>query len=119
MVCLLSGSEGTIEPGSSGSGLFDADGNLRGVASGAPSDPCPIIAGYGRFDRFYDNNKLVRDYLGPDDGTPDDETPDDETPTMGPRTMGPRTMTTRIRRSEPLASNPLLSPQVLWSAREM
>ena len=73
-------SEGTIEPGSSGSGLFDADGNLRGVASGAPSDPCPIIAGYGRFDRFYDNNKLVRDYLGPDDETPDDETPDDETP---------------------------------------
>ncbi len=73
-------SEGTIEGGSSGSGLFDRDGNLRGVASGAPDDTCPIIASYGRFDRFFDNNKLVRDHLGPDDGTPDDGTPDDKTP---------------------------------------
>ena len=71
-------SEGTMEPGSSGSGLFDADGNLRGVASAVPpDDACPIIAGYGRFDRFF---PLISNYLGPEEETPDDETPDDRTP---------------------------------------
>ena len=68
-------SRGTIEPGSSGSGLFDMDGRLRGVASGAPTDEeCPTSAVYGRFDQFF---PLVSDYLGPEEETPDAESPDD------------------------------------------
>jgi len=67
-------SEGTIEQGSSGSGLFDRDGNLRGVASAGPDDECPIIAGYGRFDQFF---PLVSDYLGPEEETPGEEGPEE------------------------------------------
>ena len=71
-------SEGTMEPGSSGSGLFDLDGRLRGVASAVPADiECSNQALYGRFDRFF---PLISNYLEPDAETPDDETPDDETP---------------------------------------
>ena len=50
----VSWSQGTIESGSSGSGLFDTDGRLRGVASSAPLDiTCPTRTNYGRFDLFY------------------------------------------------------------------
>ena len=56
-------SQGTIEPGSSGSGLFDEDGQLRGVASGSPEGDCPTSAVYGRFDRFF---PLIRHHLDPD-----------------------------------------------------
>ena len=69
-------SRGTVEPGSSGSGLFDLDGRLRGVASGSPGE-CPTTTAYGRFDQFF---PLVSNYLGPDEETPDEETPDEETP---------------------------------------
>ena len=57
-------SQGTTEPGSSGSGLFDADGELRGVASGVPTDmECGASVVYGRFDRFF---PLIRHHLEPD-----------------------------------------------------
>ena len=69
-------SRGTVEGGSSGSGLFDLDGRLRGVASGSPGE-CPTSTAYGRFDQFF---PLVSDYLGSEDETPDGETPDGETP---------------------------------------
>ena len=69
-------SRGTIEKGSSGSGLFDLDGRLRGVASGGFGE-CPTGTAYGRFDQFF---PLVSNYLGSDGETPDGETPDGETP---------------------------------------
>ena len=57
-------SQGTVEPGSSGSGLFDADGQLRGVLSGSPADmECGASVVYGRFDRFF---PLIRHHLDPD-----------------------------------------------------
>ncbi len=47
-------SQGVTESGSSGSGLFDTTGQLRGVLSGAPpNETCPSTAAYGRFDRFF------------------------------------------------------------------
>ena len=58
-------SQGTVESGSSGSGLFDADGQLRGVLSGAPADmECGASVVYGRFDRFF---PLIRHHLDPDE----------------------------------------------------
>ena len=58
-------SQGTAEPGSSGSGLFDANGDLRGVASGIPPDTdCATSAAYGRFDRFF---PLIGHHLAPND----------------------------------------------------
>ncbi len=57
-------SQGTVEPGSSGSGLFDAYGQLRGVLSGSPADmECGASVVYGRFDRFF---PLIRHHLDPD-----------------------------------------------------
>ena len=57
-------SQGTVEPGSSGSGLFDEDGQLRGVLSGSPADmECGASVVYGRFDRFF---PLIRHHLDPD-----------------------------------------------------
>ena len=57
-------SQGTVEPGSSGSGLFDEDGQLRGVLSGSPADmECGASVVYGRFDRFF---PLIRHHLEPD-----------------------------------------------------
>ncbi len=57
-------SQGTVEPGSSGSGLFDAYGQLRGVLSGTPADmECGASVVYGRFDRFF---PLIRHHLDPD-----------------------------------------------------
>ncbi len=47
-------SQGTIQSGSSGSGLFDTSGRLRGVLSGSPpNETCPTTSAYGRFDRFF------------------------------------------------------------------
>ena len=54
---LVEWSEGTIERGSSGSGLFDTTGRLRGIASGGSVNG--TVCGfnrenfYGRFDLFY------------------------------------------------------------------
>ena len=54
---LVEWSEGTIERGSSGSGLFDTTGRLRGIASGGALDG--TVCGfsresfYGRFDLFW------------------------------------------------------------------
>ena len=60
-------SQGTVEPGSSGSGLFDEDGQLRGVLSGSPADmECGASVVYGRFDRFF---PLIRHHLDPDGDT--------------------------------------------------
>lgn len=57
-------SQGTVEPGSSGSGLFDAYGQLRGVLSGSPAGmECGASVVYGRFDRFF---PLIRHHLDPD-----------------------------------------------------
>ena len=55
-------SQGTVEPGSSGSGLFDADGQLRGVLSGGIME-CGASVVYGRLDRFF---PLIRHHLDPD-----------------------------------------------------
>ena len=57
-------SQGTAEPGSSGSGLFDAYGQLRGVLSGSPAGmECGASVVYGRFDRLF---PLIRHHLDPD-----------------------------------------------------
>ena len=54
---LIRWSQGTIEGGSSGSGLFDLSGHLRGIASSTPVDQlaCGTTpqTSYGRFDQFY------------------------------------------------------------------
>jgi len=59
--------EGTTEPGSSGSGLFDENGYLIGILSGTPTgqSACGMNrpASYGRFDLFYPH---VRRWLEPD-----------------------------------------------------
>ena len=55
-------SQGMVEPGSSGSGLFDADGQLRGVLSGGTME-CGVSVFYGRLDRFF---PLIRHHLDPD-----------------------------------------------------
>ncbi len=57
---------GAAEPGSSGSGLFDADGYLRGVLSGGRLDEgCfTITSSYGRFDLFFPH---ARRWLAGDD----------------------------------------------------
>ena len=69
-VVQVSWAQGTAEPGSSGSGLFDTNGDIRGVASGIPPDmDCPASAVYGRFDRFFPR---IRHHLAPEDG--DDDT---------------------------------------------
>ena len=54
--------QGAIEGGSSGSGIFDSDGFLRGVLSGG-SD-CESHAFYGRFDVFYPH---ASEYLAADE----------------------------------------------------
>ena len=47
-------SSGVTESGSSGSGLFDTTGRLRGVLSGSPAgETCSTSSFYGRFDRFF------------------------------------------------------------------
>ena len=45
--------QGDTESGSSGSGLFDTTGRLRGVLSGGPTRGCSGQSFYGRFDRFF------------------------------------------------------------------
>lgn len=65
-------SDGTIEGGSSGSGLFDTRGRLRGVASGTPVDQTTCgssrFASYGRFDLFYPQvSRWLAPVAGPSD----------------------------------------------------
>lgn len=45
---------GTIEPGSSGSPLFDSSHHIRGPLTGGPGGCTPSGCGYGRFDLAYD-----------------------------------------------------------------
>lgn len=58
--------EGTTEPGSNGSGLYDSDGLLIGVLSETPAEQSTCganrTAAYGRFDLFYPH---VRRWLSP------------------------------------------------------
>ncbi len=69
---LVEWSEGTIERGSSGSGLFDTTGRLRGIASGGSLSG--TVCGfsresfYGRFDLFYPQ---VSRWLDPASGPAD------------------------------------------------
>ena len=65
-------SDGTIEGGSSGSGLFDTRGRLRGVASGTPVGQATCgsnrFASYGRFDLFYPQvSRWLAPVAGPSD----------------------------------------------------
>lgn len=64
--------EGTVEGGSSGSGLFDTRGRLRGVLSGTPvgQTACSLSrsTSYGRFDLFYPR---VSRWLAPASGPSD------------------------------------------------
>ena len=64
--------EGTVERGSSGSGLFDTRGRLRGVLSGTPVGQTACGLGrntsYGRFDLFYPR---VSRWLAPASGPSD------------------------------------------------
>ncbi len=64
--------EGTVEGGSSGSGLFDTRGRLRGVLSGIPvgQTACGLSrsTSYGRFDLFYPR---VSRWLAPASGPSD------------------------------------------------
>ena len=51
----LTWSQGTTEPGSSGSGIFDTNGNLRGALSGGAAS-CSALSEpdfYGRFDKTF------------------------------------------------------------------
>ena len=62
-------SRGTVEGGSSGSGVFrESDGRLIGVIGGSSAgpDPCDLDfrAYYNRFDRIYD---AIEEYLGSED----------------------------------------------------
>ena len=61
--------QGFTEGGSSGSGLFDIDGRLRGVLSGGPFSSCRQSNRgiYGRFDQFYPQ---ARRWLNPTDAEP-------------------------------------------------
>jgi len=53
--------DGTTEPGSSGSPIFDASGRVRGTLTGGP-DGCPDVSKYyGRFYLAWDN---LRYYMG-------------------------------------------------------
>ena len=64
-------SQGTIQSGSSGSGLFDTSGRLRGVLSGSPpNETCPSTSAYGRFDRFFPH---ARPWLAADASPPGDD----------------------------------------------
>lgn len=63
-------SQGFTEGGSSGSGLFDTTGRLRGVLSGAPpNETCPSTSAYGRFDQFFPHAEpwLTADASSPGD----------------------------------------------------
>ena len=69
---LVEWSEGTIEGGSSGSGLFDTTGRLRGITSGRPVSG--TVCGfsresfYGRFDLFYPQvSRWLASVAGPSD----------------------------------------------------
>ena len=65
-------SDGAVEGGSSGSGLFDTRGRLRGVLSGTPVGQTACSLGrstsYGRFDLFYPQ---VSRWLDPASGSAD------------------------------------------------
>ena len=62
---------GTVEGGSSGAGLFDTRGRLRGILSGTPVDQmaCSLSrsTSYGRFDLFYPQVSRWLDPEGPSD----------------------------------------------------
>lgn len=94
---MVSLAQGATQRGSSGSGLFDADGRLRGVLSGVPPDElptsrsdrssslssnrqCGAAVGYGRYDQFF---PLVREYLLREMPSPSSD--DDKKATDGPR----------------------------------
>ena len=62
-------SQGDTEAGSSGSGLFDTTGRLRGVLSGGPGG-CSDQSFYGRFDRFF---RDARPWLTADAPSPGDD----------------------------------------------
>ncbi|HEY3411823.1 MAG TPA: trypsin-like peptidase domain-containing protein [Armatimonadota bacterium] len=53
-VWLVDYSQGTIEPGSSGSPLFDSSHHVRGPLTGGPGGCTPSGVGYGRLDLAYD-----------------------------------------------------------------
>ena len=69
---LVEWSEGTIEGGSSGSGLFDTTGRLRGITSGRPvsGTACGFSreSFYGRFDLFWPQvSRWLAPVAGPSD----------------------------------------------------
>ena len=53
-VWLVDYGQGTVEPGSSGSPLFDSSHRVRGPLTGGPGGCTPSGVGYGRFDLAYD-----------------------------------------------------------------
>lgn len=53
-VWLVDYGQGTIEPGSSGSPLFDSSRHVRGPLTGGPGGCTPSGCGYGRLDLAYD-----------------------------------------------------------------
>ena len=95
---MVSLAQGATQRGSSGSGLFDADGRLRGVLSGIPPDElagrrtddsvsirssngqCGAAVGYGRYDQFF---PLVSEYLLREMPSPSSD--DDKKAADGPR----------------------------------
>ena len=56
-------SEGLIEGGSSGSGLFSAPGTLVGMLSSGPKTETPCVRPYGNYGKFSDAFPLLREYL--------------------------------------------------------